>query len=104
MQQELARLRQRLRKHCNRRASKLGVGLTPACRNLMDRMINNGVERMVSQGAVEREEQILVAERNLAYYVQRLSTEAQRTGTYPRVDGKVFDTVFNIECPLWPYC
>jgi len=98
------KLHRRLKSFYSRRAAKLGLGLTPSCCTLIERMINNGVERMVSQGATDREEQIQVAERNLAQYLQRLSEEAQERGTYPQIGAKAFDSVFNVECPVWPFC
>lgn len=71
---------------------------------MIDRMINNGIERMASQGAIEREEQVMIAEQNLFQYLQKLSAEAKSNGTYPQVGARVFDSVFNKECPIWPYC
>lgn len=104
MQAKHQQLQRRLKNFYNKKASKLGLGLTPSCCTLIERMINNGVERMVNQGVIEREEQIQVAERNLAQYLQKLSEEAQSRGTYPQIGAKAFDSVFNMECPTWPFC
>lgn len=104
MRAEHQKLQRRLKNFYIRKASKLGLGLTPSCCTLIERMINNGVERMVSQGAIDREEQILVAERNLSHYLQKLTEEAQSRGTYPQIGAKAFDSVFNVECPTWPFC
>jgi len=97
-------LERRLKFFYTKKASKLGLGLTPSCVTLIERMINNGIERMVSQGATDREEQIQLAERNLSHYLQKLSQEAQKRGTFPQVGAKAFDSVFNMECPNWPFC
>lgn len=104
MQAEQQKLQRRLKNFYTRKASKLGLGLTPSCCTLIERMINNGIERMVSQGAIDREEQILVAERNLSQYLQKLAEEAQNRGTWPQIGAKAFDKVFNMECPVWPFC
>ncbi|MGA8261083.1 MAG: hypothetical protein WB783_12785 [Arenicellales bacterium] len=104
MQSRQFRLEQRLKILCNKRASKLGLGLTPSCNNLIHRMISHGVQRMESQGVVEKEEQIMHAERNLSHYLDKLSDKAQSIGTYPMVGAKVFDDVFREQCPIWPYC
>ncbi|HSH41617.1 MAG TPA: hypothetical protein VK973_05755 [Arenicellales bacterium] len=104
MQAQQQKLQRRLKLFYSKKAAKLGLGLTPSCCTLIERMINNGIERMVSQGATEREEQIQVAERNLSHYLQRLSEEAQHRGTFPQVGAKAFDSVFNMECPIWPFC
>jgi hypothetical protein len=104
MQAAQQKLQRRLKNFYSKKASKLGLGLTPSCCTLIDRMINNGIERMVSQGVIEREEQIQVAERNLSHYLQRLSEEAQTRGTFPQIGAKAFDHVFNMECPIWPFC
>lgn len=102
--QERVKLQRRLQKYCSRKISKLGLGVTPSCRTLIERMINNGIERMVGQGAIEREEQIVIAEQNLSQYLQKLAAEAKSRGTYPQVGAKAFDSVFNAECPIWPFC
>lgn len=98
------KLQRRLKSYYSKKASKLGLGLTPSCCTLIERMINNGVERMTSQGVTDREEQIQVAERNLTQYLHKLSAEAQHRGTFPQVGAKAFDHVFNMECPTWPFC
>jgi len=97
-------LQQRLKKSCTKKASKLGLALTPQCRILIERMISNGVERMIKQGATEREEQIHFAEHNLFRYLSGLSDKAQVMGTFPTVDDKAFDKVMREQCPIWPYC
>lgn len=104
MQSRRFQLQQRLKNSFSKKASKLGLGLTPACRTQMERMINNGVERMEKQGATEREEQIYYAEQNLSRYVNKLSDKAQTLGTFPMVDDKAFDKVLKEQCPMWPYC
>lgn len=104
MRADQQKLQRRLKSFYSKKASKLGLGLTGSCSTLMERMINTGIERMASQGVIDREEQVQVAERNLSQYLQRLSSEAQNRGTYPKVGAKAFDSVFNMECPLWPFC
>lgn len=104
MQAQQQKLQRRLQNFYSKKASKLGLGLTPSCCTMLERMIGNGVERMLSQGVGDREEQVLVAERNLALYLQKLATESQSRGIYPQVGAKAFDSVFNSACPLWPFC
>lgn len=95
MQAKHQQLHRRLKSFYSKKASKLGLGLTPSCCTLIERMINNGVERMVSQGVIECEEQIQVAERNLAHYLQKLSEEAQSRGTYPPRSVPRLSTVYS---------
>lgn len=104
MQTRRFQLQLRLKHYCTRRASKLGLGLTPSSRMLLERMIKNGVERMEKQGATEREEQIFFAEQNLSLYLKKLSDKAQAMGTFPLVDDEAFDKVLKEQCPIWPYC
>jgi len=104
MQSQKAHITRRLKSYYGKTASKMGLGLTPSCCTLIERMINNGIDRMQSQGALDREEQIMVAERNLSRYLRKLSEEAQSQGTFPKVGAKTFDNVFNLECPVWPFC
>jgi len=98
------RLQQRLRNHANKRIARLGLGMTPSSYTLMERMINNGIERMESQGVSDREEQIWFAEQSLARYLGKLCTKAQSTGVFPVVDDKLFERVLKEQCPVWPYC
>lgn len=104
MQQQQFRLHQRLKNCYKKKVSKLGLGLTPACQTLIERMINNGIERMRTQGAMEREEQIWFAEQNLSQYLNKLAHEAQARGTFPLVDDRAVDKVLKEQCPIWPYC
>ena len=104
MQANQQKLQRRFKNFDTKKASKLGLGLTPSCSTLIERMINNGVERMVSEGAIDREEQIQVSERNLSHFLQKLVAEAESRGTYPQVGAKAFDAVFNTEGPCWPFC
>lgn len=104
MQSQRFQLQHRLKTSYAKKVSKLGLGLTPACRTLVERMINNGVERMEKQGAIEREEQIYYAEQNLNRYMSKLSDTSQSMGTFPIVDDKAFEKVFKEQCPMWPYC
>lgn len=97
-------LQRRLRNYAKRRVSKLGLSLTPSSNTLIERMINHGIERMHGQGVAEHEEQILLAEQNLSHYLTKLSQKAQIKRTYPMINAKVFDEVFNESCPIWPYC
>lgn len=104
MRSRQVRLQQRLKTVYNKRASKLGLGLTPSCHTLMNRMIGHAVERMAKQGVVDEEAHILQAEHNLARYLDKLSDKAQTVGSYPMVGAQVFDAVFREQCPVWPYC
>lgn len=99
-----AKLYQRLKRVATKRATKLGLGLTPSCNTLIEQMIANGIERMQGQGAADREEHILMAEQNLARYLTKLSEEAQAIGSYPLVGARVFDNVLKDQCPVWPFC
>jgi len=104
MQSQRFRLQQRLKSCYTKKASKLGLGMSPACLTQLEKMINNGIERMEKQGAAEREEQIWHAEQTLARYLGKLSEKAQSMGTFPKADDKTFDKTFREQCPMWPYC
>lgn len=87
-----------------RRLTKLGVGLTPACQHLFDKMITVGVSRLEHQRALERQEQILRAEDNLMRCIHELQERAQILGTYPIVDEEAFNQMLKKMSPLWPFC
>ena len=98
------RLQQRLRNHAKKRIVRLGLGMTSSSHTLMERMIDNGIERMAGQGVSDREEQIWFAEQSLSRYLGKLCAKAQSTGAFPVVDEKLFERVLKEQCPLWPYC
>lgn len=98
------RLQQRLKSSYMRKATKLGLGLSPACISQLDKLVHNGVERMDKQGVLEREDQIWSAEQMLGRYMTKLSEKAQKMGTFPKVDDIAFDKTMKEQCPMWPYC
>ena len=84
MQHNRARVRQRLNACVTRRANKLGLGISPSCLTLIQKMIANGITRMESQGVLEKEEHVWYAEQNLSAYLGRLSDHAQFMGYVPK--------------------
>ncbi len=98
------RLKHRLTQASQRIAQKLGLGVSPGCQQLIEKMIANGVTRMQVQGALEREEQIQLAEDHLRRCLDALSEQAVTAGTFPQVDEHAFQLATKKLCPLWPYC
>ncbi|MFZ0488210.1 MAG: hypothetical protein WAL83_14535 [Arenicellales bacterium] len=70
----------------------------------MERMINNGMERMESQGVSDREEQIWFAEQSLFRCLGKLCTKLQSTGVFPVADDELSERVLKEQCPVWRYC
>ena len=87
-----------------RRMTKLGLGMTPPCQQLVDKMLAVGVSRLEHQRALEREEQLIRAEENLMRCLHELQERAQVLGTYPIVDEEAFHQMYKRMSPLWPFC
>ena len=98
------RVQQRLSHTGKRTTIKLGLGMSSSCQQQMDQLIKNGVARMKIQHALEREEQVRLAEDNLRRCLDRLSRLAQDEGTFPLVNEQIFDKAIKELCPFWPYC
>lgn len=98
------RVQLRLNRAIDRLSLKLGVVVTPACKNLMEQMIANGVTRMHNQGVLEHEPQIRLAEDNIHRCLRELGNEAVEQKTFPNLEDKTFNIVMKRLCPLWPYC
>ena len=83
---------------------KLGVVVTPACMQMIEQMIANGITRMQTQGVIENEPQLRLAEDNLARCLRELSDEAVDMKKFPNIDDIMFNIVMKRLCPVWPYC
>lgn len=83
---------------------KLGVVVTPACMQMIEQMIANGITRMQTQGVIESEPQLRLAEDNLARCLRELSDEAVDMKKFPNIDDIMFNIVMKRLCPVWPYC
>lgn len=86
-----------------RRLTKLGLGVTSACEQEIDKMLAVGVSRMEHQHALEKEEQLLVAEENLFRVLNDLNEQAQKLRTFPRLDGECFALMKKRMSPMWPF-
>ena len=104
MQHLRSRIKQRLNLAGRKAATKIGVGLTPACQQMMEDMVGKGITRMENQRVLEREAQVRLAEDNLKKLVSELSVQAAEIGTFPVCDDQAFTKAFQRACPIWPYC
>jgi hypothetical protein len=86
-----------------RRLTKLGLGVNSACEQEIDKMLAVGVSRMEHQRALEKEEQLLVAEENLFRVLNDLNEQAQRLRTFPLLDGECFALMKKRMSPMWPF-
>ena len=84
--------------------TKLGLGVTPGCQQLVEKMIANGVSRLEHQRALERQEHIIQSQENLRKCVQELGERAQVLGTFPVVDEEAFEEMQKKLSPIWPFC
>ena len=87
-----------------RRVTKLGLGLSPGCLQLLEKMISVGVSRLEHQRALEREEQLMLSEQNLLKCVDVLLERSNVLGTFPIVNEEAFDQMQKKLSPMWPFC
>lgn len=104
MYQLRLRVQNQFMQMAKRRMTKLGLGLTPACQNLVDKMISVGVSRLEHQRALEREEQLIMSEANLNRCLSEMQNRALALGTYPIVDDEAFNQMYKKLSPMWPFC
>ena len=86
-----------------KRFKKLGVGVSSACQQEMEKMISIGVSRLEHQRALEKEEVLLVAEENILRILKDMYERAQVMGTFPMLDEKVFEDTKKRLSPMWPF-
>lgn len=100
--------RQRVQNQLNslvgRRLTKLGLSPTPACQQLIEKMVWVGVSRLEHQRALERQEQIILSEQNLLKCITELHERANVLGTFPILTDEAFDQMQKKLSPLWPFC
>ena len=66
-------------------------------------MISIGVSRLEHQRALKKEEILIIAEETLFRILKDLYERAQVLGTFPMIDGKVFEDTKNRLSPMWPF-
>jgi len=86
-----------------RRLTKLGLGVNTVCEQEIDKMLAIGVSRLEHQRALDKEEQLLVAEENLFRVLNDLNEQAQMLGTFPIIDGECFVLMKKRMSPMWPF-
>jgi len=69
----------------------------------IEKIIDQGVERMGLDDVTESLEKIYVAEENLKRLLDFFCDHAKTLGTYPFIDDDAFDTALADCYPLWPY-
>lgn len=84
--------------------TKLGLGPTPGCLQLVEKMISVGVTRLEHQRALDREEHIIQSQENLRKCIAELSERAMVLGTFPVVDEKAFNQMQKKLSPMRPFC
>ena len=86
-----------------KRLKKLGVGVSSECEQGIENTISIGVSRLEHQRALEKEETLLIAEENILRILKDLYERAQVLGTFPTLDGKVFEDTKKRLSPMWPF-
>jgi hypothetical protein len=86
-----------------KRFKKLGVGVSSACEQEIEKTISVGVSRLGHQRALENEGVLLVAEENILRILKDMYERAQVLGTFPVLDGKVFEDTKKRLSPMWPF-
>lgn len=86
-----------------KRFKKLGVGVSSDCEQEIEKMIAIGVSRLEHQRALEKEEILLITEESLFRVLKDLYERAQVLGTFPMLDGKVFEDTKKRLSPMWPF-
>ena len=86
-----------------KRFKKLGVGVSSACQQEIEKTISIGVSRLEHQRALEKEEVLFVAEENILRILKDMYERAQVLGTFPLLDGKVFEDTKKRLSPMWPF-
>ena len=104
MHQLRLRVQLRLNQFANRLLEKQGVGVTPSCEQMLQRLITTGVSRMEIQKALEREDKLRLTEEHLLSCIKMMAEQAQALGSFPVVDEAAFEAALKKLCPLWPFC
>ena len=86
-----------------KRFKKLGVGVSSECQGEVDRMISVGITRLENQRALNKEDVLLIVEESLYRILRDMYERAQVLGTFPMLDGKVFEDTKNRLSPMWPF-
>lgn len=86
-----------------KRFKKLGVGVASDCEQEIEKMISIGVSRLEHQRALDKEEILLITEESLFRILKDLYERAQVLGTFPMLDGKVFEDTKKRLSPMWPF-
>ncbi|HEC12084.1 MAG TPA: hypothetical protein ENI80_02380 [Acidiferrobacteraceae bacterium] len=97
------RLKRRLTKAAIQHMGKAGLSLTPACEQLMGKLIGTGIKRMEVSQVVEDESKIRLAEDNLKKLIIEVRRETSARGTFPIVEENSIQGAFKKLQSLWPY-
>jgi len=98
------KIRQRLMRGGSQQVTKAGLALSPACGQMVEKMIHTGVQRLNHGHMLEDESRLRLAEDNLRRVLRRAGEEAFKAGTFPVVEDQAFTKSLKDLCPLWPYC
>jgi hypothetical protein len=77
--------------------------LSPYGMSRIEKIIDQGVERMGLDGVTDSIEKIYVAEKNLTHFLEYFCNYAKTLGSYPFLDDNAFDSALADCYPLWPF-
>ena len=79
-----------------------GLELSPSCTQQIEKLVNNGAQRMRLNKA-EHARHDIQAEQNLKTLIRYLGDYARDAGTYPKLNDEGFRAAVS-RCPaLWPF-
>lgn len=97
-------LKQQLLKKFDEAAMELGLEVTLGAHRLMQKMINQGIQRMTTMGVLERPDKVMLAEQNIKAFAEALGQAASQEKTKSVIGERAFDRAKAAHCPLWPIC
>ena len=104
MNQTRLQVQSKFSQAAKRQITKLGLGPTPACQQLVEKMIAIGVSRLENQHLLEREELIIQSQESLRKCMVELGDRAVVLGTFPVADEDAFKQMQKKLSPMWPFC
>ena len=96
-------LKPRLLNIIHRELRAQNLQLSPSCTQQIEKLVNNGAERMRLNNADGHAGHTLQAEQNLKALIRYLGDYARDSGSFPKLTDASFDAAMS-RCPtLWPF-